>query len=126
MPAKGEQIYTLFRKRRTIMADVTLLVASAGDAHDITVLKQTSDAFEFNVTRSCYAQFYQELNEPELGFLLVCSGDYPLTEGLSPDLNQNTKGSYTLSPVVSFLRPTINHRAHAAKPGKPGSQGTSV
>ena len=61
-------------------------MASAGDAHDVTVLKQTPDAFEFNVTRCRYAQFYQELNEPELGFLLVCSGDYPLTEGLSPDL----------------------------------------
>lgn len=61
-------------------------MASAGDAHDIDVLKQTPDAFEFNVTRCRYAQFYQELNEPELGFLLVCSGDYPLTEGLSPDL----------------------------------------
>ena len=63
-----------------------LPMASAGDAHDVTVLKQTPDAFEFNVTRCRYAQFYQELNEPELGFLLVCSGDYPLTEGLSPDL----------------------------------------
>ena len=59
---------------------------SAGDAHDIDVLQQTDEAFDFNVTRCRYAQFYQELGEPELGFLLVCSGDYPLTEGLSPDL----------------------------------------
>jgi len=32
------------------------------------------------------AQFYKELDEPELGFLFLCSQDFPLTEGLSPDL----------------------------------------
>jgi L-2-amino-thiazoline-4-carboxylic acid hydrolase len=59
---------------------------SAGDAHDIEMLQQTADALDFNVTRCRYAQFYQELGEPELGFLLVCSTDYPITEGVSPDL----------------------------------------
>ena len=59
---------------------------SADDAHDIDVLTQTSDAFEFNVTRCRYAQFYKELGEPELGFLFLCSQDFPLTEGFSPDL----------------------------------------
>jgi len=63
-----------------------LPVFSAGDAHDIEVLNQSAAAFEFNVTRCRYAQFYQELGEPELGFLFVCSQDFPLTEGFSPDL----------------------------------------
>ena len=63
-----------------------LPVFSADDAHDIDVLKQTPDAFEFNVTRCRYAQFYKELGEPELGFLFLCSQDFPITEGLSPDL----------------------------------------
>ena len=59
---------------------------SADDAHDIDVLKQPPEAFEFNVTRCRYAQFYKELGEPELGFLFLCSQDFPLTEGFSPDL----------------------------------------
>jgi hypothetical protein len=59
---------------------------SADDAHDIDVLKQTPEAFEFNVTRCRYAQFYKELGEPELGFLFLCSQDFPLTEGFSSDL----------------------------------------
>ena len=63
-----------------------LPVFSADDAHDIEVLKQTPEAFEFNVTRCRYAQFYKELGEPELGFLFLCSQDFPITEGLSPDL----------------------------------------
>jgi hypothetical protein len=63
-----------------------LPVFSADDAHDIEVLKQTPEAFEFNVTRCRYAQFYKELGEPELGFLFLCSQDFPLTEGFSPDL----------------------------------------
>ena len=61
-------------------------VFSADDAHDIEVLQQTPEAFDFNITRCRYAQFYKELGEPELGFLFLCSQDFPLTEGFSPDL----------------------------------------
>ena len=30
--------------------------------------------------------FYKELGEPDLGFLFVCSQDFPLTEGFRPDI----------------------------------------
>jgi L-2-amino-thiazoline-4-carboxylic acid hydrolase len=33
-----------------------------------------------------YAEFYQELGEPELGFLLVCSADLSLADGFGPDV----------------------------------------
>jgi len=36
----------------------------------------------FDVLSCQYAQFFQELGEPELGFLLVCSADGPIAEGL--------------------------------------------
>lgn len=36
----------------------------------------------FDVSSCQYAQFFQELGEPELGFLLVCSADGPIAEGL--------------------------------------------
>lgn len=51
------------------------------DALDYDVLKQTADAFELNVTRCRYAEFYKRIGAPELGFLLVCMADFPMTEG---------------------------------------------
>jgi hypothetical protein len=52
-----------------------------GDAIDYSVRAQSQDAYEIDVTGCQYAQFYQELGEPELGFLLVCSLDFPFAEG---------------------------------------------
>ena len=59
---------------------------AAGDALDYEVLKKTPDAYELKVTGCRYAKFYQELGEPELGFLLVCSQDVPVAEGFGTSL----------------------------------------
>ena len=59
---------------------------AAGDALDYEVVKQTPDAFELNVTGCRYAKFYKELGVPELGFLLICSADFPMAEGFGPDI----------------------------------------
>jgi hypothetical protein len=59
---------------------------AASDALDYEVLKQAPDAFEMNVTGCRYAQFYKELGAPELGFLLVCSADFPMAEGFGRDI----------------------------------------
>jgi L-2-amino-thiazoline-4-carboxylic acid hydrolase len=56
------------------------------DALDYKVIEQSQDAFEIDVTRCGYAEFYQELGEPELGFLLVCSADFTTAEGFGPDI----------------------------------------
>src|SRR5579872_3431496 len=56
------------------------------DALDYEVIEQSLDSFEMNVTGCRYAEFYKELGEPELGFLLVCSADFPVAEGLGPDI----------------------------------------
>ena len=56
------------------------------DALDYRVIEQSQDAFEFDVTGCQYAEFYKELGEPELGFLLVCSADFPTAEGFGPDI----------------------------------------
>ena len=45
-----------------------------------------TNAFEIDVTRCRYAEFYKELGEPELGFLLVCSADLTTAEGFGPDI----------------------------------------
>lgn len=59
---------------------------AAGGALDYDVVKQSPDAFEINVVGCRYAQFYRELGVPELGFLLVCSSDFPMAEGFGADI----------------------------------------
>jgi len=82
----GQQISAMGTGSPTEKMAAALPLFAAGDALDIEVLTQTPDAFEFNVTGCRYAQFYKELGVPELGFLLVCTPDFPLTEGVSPEL----------------------------------------
>jgi hypothetical protein len=57
-----------------------------GDAVDYSVRAQSQHTCEIDVTGCRYAQFYKELGEPELGFLLVCSLDFPFAEGFGPDV----------------------------------------
>ena len=56
------------------------------DALDYRVREQSQDAYAIDVTRCRYAEFYKELGEPELGFLLVCSADFLMAEGFGPDI----------------------------------------
>ncbi len=64
----------------------TSLPIAAANALDVEELSRTTEAFEFNVTGCRYAEFYRQLGEAELGFLLSCGGDWAMAEGLSPDL----------------------------------------
>ena len=57
-----------------------------GDAIDYNVRTQSQDTYAIDVTGCRYAQFYKELGEPELGFLLVCSLDFPFAEGFGPEI----------------------------------------
>ncbi len=57
-----------------------------GDAVDYSVRTQSPDAYEIDVTACRYAQFYKELGEPELGFLLVCGMDFPFAAGFGADI----------------------------------------
>lgn len=56
------------------------------DALSYRVIEQSQDAFEIDVTRCKYAEFYKELGEPALGSLLVCSADFDTAEGFDPDI----------------------------------------
>src|ERR1700751_648379 len=72
--------------------DVGKAVASAfrqyalDDALTYDVIEQSQDAFAFDVTRCRYAEFYRELGEHELGFLLVCSADFDTADGFGGDV----------------------------------------
>jgi hypothetical protein len=56
------------------------------DALDYRVIEQSQDAFEIDVTGCRYAEFYKELGEPDLGFLLVCGADFTTAEGFGADI----------------------------------------
>jgi hypothetical protein len=56
------------------------------DALDYSVIEQSRDVFEIDVTGCRYAEFYKELGEPELGFLLVCGADFDTAAGFDPDI----------------------------------------
>jgi hypothetical protein len=81
----GEQWW---RSKQSRHVGETLAFASfaKGDALDYSVRAQSEDTFEVDVTGCRYAQFYKELGEPELGFLLVCSSDFPFAEGLGSNI----------------------------------------
>ncbi len=49
----------------------------------ITDVRPQSDGFSMDVTACVFARFFQELGEPELGFLLVCSSDFDMVEEMN-------------------------------------------
>ena len=57
-----------------------------GGAMELEMLHQSADAYDFNVTRCRYAEFYKEMGVPDLGFVLSCSRDFALTKGISGKL----------------------------------------
>jgi L-2-amino-thiazoline-4-carboxylic acid hydrolase len=59
---------------------------AAGDALDYEIVKKTADTFDLNVTECRYAKFYKEIGAPDLGFLFVCSADFPFAEGFGGDV----------------------------------------
>jgi hypothetical protein len=59
---------------------------ASSDALDYDVVKQTATTFDANVTGCRYARFFHEIGEPELGFLFVCSADFPMAEGFGDDV----------------------------------------
>ena len=80
------------RKDEEHVGHVGHLMASAfaayarGGALDYQLREPSHAGVEIAVTRCQYAAFFKEIGEPELGFLLVCSADFPLAEGVDPDV----------------------------------------
>jgi hypothetical protein len=58
-------------------------ISAGGNAIDMEVRETTSEEeLALDITGCRYAQFFQQIGEPELGFLLVCSSDFPAIEGV--------------------------------------------
>ena len=59
---------------------------AAGDAIDVENVSLGETELRFDVTGCRYAAFFKAFDAADLGYLLVCAMDYPLAEGVSPDL----------------------------------------
>ncbi|MBN9118978.1 MAG: L-2-amino-thiazoline-4-carboxylic acid hydrolase [Planctomycetes bacterium] len=55
-------------------------------ALELTVLRDTPDAFEFDVTRCRFAEMYAHLGLADLGGLLSCARDAAMIDGFNPDI----------------------------------------
>ncbi len=53
------------------------------NALEIEVLTADDGQYSFNVTRCRYAEMYNELGIPELGFILSCGRDYAMSQGFN-------------------------------------------
>lgn len=51
---------------------------------EVETIREENEAQEFNITRCRYAEFFQQLGEPELGAVLLCEPDFHLAEVGSP------------------------------------------
>jgi hypothetical protein len=77
------------------------------DALDYSVIEQSQDAFEIDVTGCRYAEFYKELGEPELGFLLVCSADFTTAEGFGPDIELTRTQTIMQGPATATFGTSV-------------------
>jgi L-2-amino-thiazoline-4-carboxylic acid hydrolase-like protein len=86
---------------------------AGGGALDYDVVQQTSDAFDVNVTGCRYARFYQQLGVPELGFLLVCEADFPMTDGFGADVELTRTQTIMQGASHCDFRYTLKQKPHA-------------
>lgn len=55
-------------------------------ALDIDPIRSDLEVQQFNVTGCRYANFFREIGEPDLGFMLLCNADNAFTEAAGPGL----------------------------------------
>ena len=83
----GEEFWRAKNEENLGKAMTSAFTTFAGDdALDTEVKRQSRDAFDLDVIRCRYAEFYKAWGEPELGFLLVCSADNFMAEGFGPEI----------------------------------------
>jgi len=60
---------------------------ASGGSLEIEERRRTDEALSFNVTRCCYAEFFQSLGLADLGFMFCCNRDFAIVEGLGSGLS---------------------------------------
>jgi hypothetical protein len=59
---------------------------AGGGAMDVTVVAESDDRLDFNVTRCQYAEFYKELGLADLGFRVHCNRDHAMLASFNDEL----------------------------------------
>jgi hypothetical protein len=63
-----------------------VLLPQIGNDVDYERLRDDGEARDFNITGCRYAEFFRQLNEPELGAVLLCEMDLHIAEVGSPEV----------------------------------------
>jgi len=66
--------------------DKVAQVWAGGGSLEITPVRRTANELDFNVTRCKYAEYFQSLGLPELGYLIHCNRDFAMLKGFSAGL----------------------------------------
>jgi L-2-amino-thiazoline-4-carboxylic acid hydrolase len=98
-----------------------LEVSGAGEAIDVTMHESSSSRMAFDVTGCRYADFFHAIGEPELGFLLVCSGDFALAEGIPGVVLERTTTIMQGAEVCDFRYRFQPEQLHVADHHTDGS-----
>jgi predicted ArsR family transcriptional regulator len=76
---------------------------STGGGYEFEVVKQTDDAYEYNVTHCAYADMYARLGMSDLGFHLSCARDFAMVEGFNPKMKmKRTMTCMQGAPMCDF------------------------
>ncbi|NLF80790.1 MAG: L-2-amino-thiazoline-4-carboxylic acid hydrolase, partial [Clostridia bacterium] len=75
---------------------------------EVKELKRTETEYDFNITRCDYAKLYQDLGVPELGALLVCGVDHPMTEGYNAGVQLDRAQTIMLGADYCPFRYKVN------------------
>jgi hypothetical protein len=84
---------------------------------DFEMLKQDSDALEFNITGCRYADFFRALGEPELGAVLTCEADKHMVEVGSPEVELTR--TQTIMKGAKYC--DFRYRMKTSQRSKPGA-----
>jgi hypothetical protein len=83
----GEEFWQSRKDKSLGKAVAAAFATYANDnALEHNVIEQSQDTFAIDVTRCRYAEFYKELGEPDLGFLMVCTADFRVADGFGGDV----------------------------------------
>lgn len=92
---------------------------AADDALTYEVVRKSPDAFEANVTGCRYAEFYNRIGAPELGFLLTCSADFSHAEGLGAGVELTRTQTIMQGASHCDFRYALQQTKEDAEPGAP-------
>jgi hypothetical protein len=84
---------------------------------DFEMLKQDTDAMEFNITGCRYADFFRALGEPELGAVLTCEADNHMVEVGSPEVELTR--TQTIMKGAKYC--DFRYRMKTSRRSKPGA-----